>query len=235
MVRQYSKAVVPVKKVPTPLAKYRAASVLRSALYNQRRLSTTIPRPLPLLPLASTEKKCQDTVVASPGTAFTVTGTIEQIGIVAQGTDINQRIGRKIRMQYLDLRLNTFVTAIGTSQWRVLVVYDRENNALTPTVADVLADVGTGSLNPNTPLNINNRNRFLVLRDHNCGMISNTELADQWVHLFVPLNGMETIYNGTNTGVFGAIQSGALFLLFINDLAASAAYTYNARVRFTDA
>ena len=136
--------------------------------------------------------------------------------------------------------LSNTTGGVPSAQWggtcRMLVVYDRENNGGIPAVQDILNDVGNlGSLVV-SPLNINNRNRFWILRDKivdlGAGALSQVTTND-----FIKLHGLERIYNQSSTGASGSIQSGQLYLLMIgntNTNAANVNFFGTSRLRFTD-
>lgn len=182
--------------------------------------------------------------VAAATYACDTTGAVTLLNGIAQGDDVTTRDGRVV--------FNASVRIIGkfTGQdgivsdtlCRVMLVWDQNNNsaAAVPAITDILTASTSVS-----HLNLNNRARFIILRDH---MVSygahdittatstfssspNTGELD-W---YVRLGKSKTIYSGT-TGVIGSIASGALYLVTIGDQAAGAGYSFNAtsRVRFTE-
>jgi len=113
------------------------------------------------------EKKLIDTVntLSCPiGSAFVTTPL--QLNACSNGTGSNGRIGNTIKMLSLQVKANSIFSATlgsspGPSCVRYVIVYDKQSNAAAPSRSDVFAD---GVL-WNSPININNRDRFIILAD----------------------------------------------------------------------
>lgn len=155
---------------------------------------------------------------------------------VATGTDYTNRIGRTITMSSILIRFKFYVnTSTNTGDTiRIMLIYDTQTNGAIPTSTDVLQ-----TANYMEPVNLNNRDRFLVLRDKFIGMpaavITPPLVAgsprEVPVKMYLKLN-KDTIYGGTTSGI-ASIQSGALYLLMISGGGFCNA-VYNSRVRFYD-
>lgn len=104
--------------------------------------------------------------VTANNVAVTTTWQGVLINGIAQGADFNQRIGRKSQMKSILFNGNFFPTASTANAYqgiymRTVIVYDTQPNSGTfPTGTDIFA-----SNDPNSPLNLNNRDRFQVLID----------------------------------------------------------------------
>lgn len=113
------------------------------------------------------EKKWIDvvnTLVPPIGSAFVTTPL--HLNPTASGTaGGGQRVGSKITMSSLQIRANALwpggQVTNSPSQVRYLVVYDKQANAAAPSRSDVFAD---GTL-WNSPINLTNQERFVILAD----------------------------------------------------------------------
>lgn len=149
---------------------------------------------------------------------------------LAQGPDINQRIGRKVRAKKLNL-IGTFVNQ-GPVSIRLIVYYDRQNNGALPgpLVTDLL-QVDTFT----SPNNLNNRERFTKIVD----VITNIDVQTNQgavIRLSRKLD-LDVIYNSSNTGTNQDVSTGAFYMIAAHlSLAANATATIiRPRIRFVDA
>lgn len=95
--------------------------------------------------------------------------TPQLINGITSGTGVTNRLGRKLVMRKLVLRMCdqwslATMTITGFSPVRVLVIYDREPTGALPSVLDIL---DTASILSN--MNLSNSDRFMVLVDSNEG------------------------------------------------------------------
>lgn len=185
------------------------------------------------------ELKLIDTAAA--GYVCDTTGTVTLMNGVAQGTDFTNRIGRKYTNTSIQLEgsIQPLDTTTGPTKCRVMVIYDKQPNGSLPAITDVL----TASTS-NAFMNLNNRDRFIVIHQENVTIGGVSNVATQSfaqapsvynVSVFKKIK-METINDGTGAGI-GDIQSGSIFLLTIGDQAAGAGGSFVGalRVRFSDA
>lgn len=150
---------------------------------------------------------------------------------------------------------NSNATAFGQSYMRIIVYYDRQSNGANPAQADLLTDTsntGTAAaVIPESALNINNRDRFMVLRDRKVllppigvngaspgGLEMITMLSDQgkggfpYIE-FIKLKGLVTTYNSTNGGTIADISTGAFgILVFNSDTSGTPAWEFKLQARF---
>lgn len=158
-----------------------------------------------------------------------------------QGADINNRLGRKITMRSIYLRItvhapgtwsnvvssaNTFNCATSTasmSRARLLVVYDKQANAAQLQKSDVLAAVGTSGvagasqfIAVDSAMNLSNRDRFLIICDKTITLDAQHPVGQFVIYKKLRL---PVIYNTVNSAAsgWGMIQTGALWLLAISD------------------
>lgn len=159
---------------------------------------------------------------------------------VAIGTDYNARIGRKVcwKSLYVQGMVLNEGTPVASSLNRIIVFYDKQPNGLTPIPTDVLT-AATAS----APLNLSNRDRFVILMDKRyvTGAISLTAtmaVSDHTValvHKYKKLN-LETIFEGTDATI-ASIRTGSIWLMTVGNNAVGTTYEFqgSVRMRFTDA
>lgn len=203
----------------------------------------------PARPLSGIEKKVADITPAAY--QVNTTGSITLLAVPTLGSDYTNRVGRKIRITsayikgYVYTEASTQSAAVNsTSQAaRMMLVCDLQPNGSAPAITDILT-----TADPSSHLNLNNRDRFLILKDKNFVFdplyLSTTATQSyatasnqiKFLKVYKKLN-METIFNATNGGSIADITSGALYMVWIGSRAAGAA-DVNAviatRVRYYD-
>jgi len=217
----------------------------RATVINSRRGLVAPPRTggfygLGMRPRGSgPELKAIDVTSAAAAMAASgVTGILLN-GCIA-GSDIGNRVGRKINMKSLMIRIN-FAPIISVPSplgnlARAIVVYDSQTN-ITASTSTLLLNADN-VLDPNK---LENRERFTVLMDkfvslptHNyTGSVPVAGSPTQrLIKKFIRIN-KDTIYNAGSTGSVTDIVSGSLYLIVI---ALNATYSFqtNSRVRFVD-
>jgi len=231
--------------------------VYRPAI-SPRYSNLVVARPQRMAPLATRgyrfpmngENKTIDIAVGT--VQANTTGTITLLNGCIQGTDFNQRIGRKILLKSVYIRgfvrseasATMVLGAIASQQVRMILVVDTQPNGVVFAITDLLV-----SASPASQLNLNNRDRFMVICDktwvldpyalNNVATTSFASMSNQIKPLkkFKKLN-IETIFNAGNAGTIGDMNSGALYLVWIGTEAAAAGTDANAvlstRVRFKD-
>lgn len=171
------------------------------------------------------------------------TGTVTALNLTAVGDDNTTRDGRQICNKSIHVQgviLPVDVTAILNSYCRMMLVWDSQPNSGTiAAITDIL--VASTSLS-NT--NLNNRERFTILRDcrYSLGAIVTTATQAitvtpgvQVVNEFVNLKDVKTTYSGT-TAAIGSVATGALLMVTIGNQAAGdcGRFDLTTRLRFTD-
>jgi len=201
--------------------------------------------------LQNREKKFFDTTSANYIAGSDGNANIKLLYVPVLGSDFNNRIGRKTLLKSVYIRgfvgikpaiaLDDAIEATA-QQARLIIFVDNQPNGAAPLVTDVLtiAD-STGQLNPN------NRDRFKVIKDKtwvfdawsinstNGYSVQNRCIQD--VKIYKKLN-LETIFNATNGGTVGDINTGALYMMWVGsvDSNQSVAEAYvSVRCRFDDA
>jgi len=195
-------------------------------------------------------------VPAAPVT-LNATGAVVCINLLSVGSSFFNRIGRKINLKSLKctgyiapIRAQVLVDYI-----RILFVYDKQTNGALPAVSDILQTTSQTGANTTDILsgpNLNNRDRFVILRDnHYClphvtgaaAPFTTGGLIDQvspTIRLdnFIKLKGHVTQYKADSSpGVIGDIATGSLLVLALGDFPAGTegyAMQLETRLRFWD-
>lgn len=188
-------------------------------------------------------------------------GTVTLLNPIGTGTDFYQRVGRKVKLSSILFKGHVALQSPGTGASgssesypiRVALVYDDQpNGGSTPVVSDIFQSVDSSgsaaSASPYTPLNLNNRDRFTVLKDWTMCLKPITNLgttgsygdgmhAVRNLSFYKRLN-LDAIFNGTGAGL-STIQTGALYFVAYQLQVQAAngicgAYNFVSRVRYTD-
>ena len=150
------------------------------------------------------------------------TGLITLIATVAQGTSVNQRVGKKIQWKSMQIRGTVqanATTVSNNSAW--LIVYDRRPTGSLPAITDVLSSATAISFT-----NDANSGRFQILKRWNDTILGNGHgrSADGQVkrrrRRVPPLRSLPCAYKAAGTGAIGDIEQGALYLITVGDNAA---------------
>lgn len=182
----------------------------------------------------------------------------QAVNLVQQGTAFSQRIGNKIKMKSVRIRMflkTSTAPQLVVIPLRILLVYDRQtngayiNNTLLLGQANQNGNLGVGSQTDN--INPNFFDRFVVLMDKfiaappiAAGVLTSiltigaTESKTHIVDEFIRLKGLDTVFNTTaNPCTIGCVNTGALILVCSGSVA-SAGNGYNldgtVRLRFWD-
>lgn len=203
------------------------------------------------------EKKVVDTL--NNAVAINTTGVFTLLNAMVPGATEYQRVGRKISMSSVQLRgfirFRQAGTAPSNDFIRAILFYDRQPNGAAPVLADVLQDVDNTGGNSSTSLsslNINNADRFKILRDMywsvpsasvataQNGTTGGAQLLDYKpasFREFVSLKGMEVHFNAGTAGTIADITTGSLYLLTVGlrgDVDSQWQCAFNSRVRYAD-
>jgi len=123
------------------------------------------------------------------------------------------------------------ITATGGSPCRILVVYDKQANAVAPTITDILLADDFHSQN-----NLSNRDRFVTLCDHITDPIGAQNVIFCADNIYKKLN-LEVMFNQGSVGTVGDITSGSIYM-FVAQAAGIATITplltFRSRIRFSD-
>lgn len=195
---------------------------------------------------------------------YDLDGSIVTTNTVTTGAAFWNRIGRKMEMKSLEIVGKTDLgnnivpisTIVPPQFLRFMVIYDKQPNGVIPVYTDFLTDysnVGTTTTTSYSGINLNNRDRFIVLRDKKFqtpyfitsngpsdGVISSEANVDQrnWeptIKMYIPLKGLTTMFKADTTPpTIGDISTGALYIFIISSAAGPWMFNGRSRLRFYD-
>lgn len=243
---------------------FRAADRTQRAVAYRR---PAVPAAMYSAPRA-TELKAVDTVATTY--SFNTAGAVAAapLNVPVSGAAFYQRIGNKIAMKSLQLRgliipSNGNAAAVTEQICRVIIYYDRQANGAAPAVSDILlstTSAGATSSQSYDFVNMNNRDRFLILMDEQVltpavgingataastvtqaidlnGNAGGAEQGQFNINRYIKLKGLEAQYKAS-AGNIGDIAAGAIGVLTIgiSDANATSAWVLNmsSRLRYTD-
>ena len=155
-------------------------------------------------------------VAPTAGVILPTAGTLVPIPV---GTGPSERIGRQVRVKSINayLTVTKSSSATSTETVRLLYVLDTQCNGAKPTVAEILAAPSYNSFR-----NMANTKRFVILRDHELNITSQTwdgstfASVSRQVNFFRKVN-IPVEYDQTlNTGAITTIRSNNLIILAIS-------------------
>jgi hypothetical protein len=155
-----------------------------------------------------------------------------------QGSDYGQRVGRKVNLRWLRLKLQ-FVDQdhgiVSTNHWgnmlRIMIFYDRQANGVAITPATLVGDQTLMC----SLLNLNNRHRCVTFLDKTLPLVTDTNIysaASNVMEFAINLRMLPTIYSGSG-GTIAAINTGALFIMVGTNRIANSAGTITNNVTYT--
>lgn len=170
----------------------------------------------------------------------TLLNTIDYIVLntIAQGTNNTDRIGNRIRMKILRLRLSFENVLLTLPCWiRVFVLLDKQPNGALPTTTQLLFNT-TGGNTYITNFNVNGRKRYKILFDRTLDISvqgGGTDVESQH-HIIknIRLKDTVTVYN-SNAATTAAINTNALYLCAMTNIGANAVMRYDQVMEFEDA
>ena len=199
--------------------------------------------------LGLTERKVID--INTTSYAIESTGTqLQLLNGCVPGSQNYNRIGRKIFMRSLQIRGDVSLTDTTAGKGvvcRMVIVYDKQSNGSAPTWANIMTSqniAGTTASDCFAMVNLDNRDRFVIIRDqlYIPGEIDATAGQSYAIgpgviilNEYIPLK-LETLYNGGSAGTIGDITSGSLYAFWIANAANASGVTAHVafRIRFED-
>lgn len=216
---------------------------VRSAFRGRPRMSVSR-----LVPWAKPELKTFDVTLSAQ--EVSTTGLFSEMCLPILGSDFNARVGRKIQMKSFYIRYHCgikaaftlgTITTTATQELRLIVFIDKQPNGAAPAVTDLLV-----AATPTSQLNMNNRDRFKVLRDvthvFDPYTLLTASASPAWNRtaecgeIYKKIN-LECIFNATNGGTIADVNSGALYTFWIGSVGTgnnSGSVTQTSRVRYID-
>jgi len=199
---------------------------------------------LPRLPLRSggwTNAKGELKYFDIASTAYSVdtTGTVTVLNAMQTGTDAVTRVGKQIYNKSIHIQgyLKPYDTTTTAQLTRTMLVWDSQPNGVIATIANILT-----AATPISALNLDNRERFTILRDSQIALAATAATTSQGqtvfpVNMFVNLGNKKTTYSGISSGI-GNVATGALLLVTIGSNANGsndeATLTVTTRLRYYD-
>lgn len=173
--------------------------------------------------LNAVEKKYDDT---SAVVTFSSSGATTALGNVAQGTDVTQRIGNKIKYTGMQVRFSAYPNASATAEiLRFIIFKDNQDDGSVPLITDLLENNQVES-----PLNQANLGRFQILHDR-AYSLKNDQQATV-VKFNKKMNAISK-YSGTTAN---DVIKGGIYLAYIGTQAVNVSnLNYYIRLWFTDA
>ena len=162
------------------------------------------------------------------------TASTSCLNSIGAGTDAIQRTGRSIRCKSVQVR-GSVVCADTYNVIRAILYYDKQQNNSASVGTDLIQD-GLGATDVYSSINLNNRDRYVVLRDELMvlGSTSSTGLPDvKTIEWYVKMPSVETRFLSTSASY---PETGGLNLMFISDSGAVAhpTYSFRSRLRYVD-
>lgn len=170
--------------------------------------------------------------------AADTTGTITLLATIAQGTTVNQRVGKKALYRSIQCRGEVQSNAATTvAQAAMILVYDRRPTGALPAITDVLVTITSEALN-----NDANSGRFKILRRLDYTLIGNTTTPTTGkeaveIDFWFRLKDLPAVFKAAGTGAIADIEEGAIYLVTVGNVAAgtaAAAFNVGFRTRFID-
>jgi len=173
----------------------------------------------------------QNYVFRDPNTA----SSIWLLNGVQTGAGFFNRVGSRIELKNLQvngfLGPNSAATSTTPTNLRMLIVYDRQPTGAMPVISDILQDrdqTGTATTGGLAHINLDNRDRFSIIRDVRWAVPTVTAavvtgvssgVGEPWtVNLFVKLKGLGVHYkSSTNPTTIADIATGALYACFVSE------------------
>lgn len=187
-----------------------------------------------------------ETVAGAP-TAILLNG-------IQTGAGFFNRVGARVEMKNLHIRgvIGNIATGVQGNA-RILIVYDRQPVGALPSVQDILQSrdqAGAATTSGNSEINLDNRDRFQILRDYEvytpavtytAGVLTNGPQFpgndDPFdVNVFIKLKGLGTHYkSSSNPTTIADISTGALYAMFVTT-GTTDTWTFNGgfRLRYDD-
>lgn len=173
--------------------------------------------------------------ISSGTLSVNTTPSINPIVGIAQGTDINNRVGNVITYRSFDFKgyVEADVSATTNQVARIMFVWDTEPQGSAATANMIF---GTASPSVNQERGLANRNRFIIMKDIRIplapvGQDGSIKMIKWYKRMY-----KESVF-GTNAATIAAINKGVMLMVLIGNVASGTGDSqlrYDIRVRYTD-
>lgn len=181
------------------------------------------------------EKKFFDLGVAAlAATGANTWSAVQLLNQVRLGTGASNRIGRKLNMTSIALRVRQDVTGVpGMGAFRTLVVYDNNPQAAVPAITDILASDNNISMP-----NLLNSDRFVTLIDeiqHSDGFNTASGNAGLLTDNMYRKIGLTAEFKA-DAGAIGDFSKGAIYAAIssVDGNVGVTTHSFLSRIRYTD-
>ncbi len=170
--------------------------------------------------------------VQATTSAFSITPTITQLTNIDQGDSRLTRDGDQIKISSLSFRCIVGMNASAArTSIRIMIVKDKQTNSAIYAIGDLLEDT-TANDALVSPINLDNRSRFIILMDKQLNM------SDNWTQLvkikwFKKLQ-QKIIYDGTGNGIADLTTCSYSLVLISSEATNTPTITHFTRLRFID-
>lgn len=174
--------------------------------------------------------ECKTNTVAPGALGVVSTGVVTPLTLLAQGVTDVTRIGNSILSKRISIRGYVDQNASATAtRYRIMLILDKDNaQGTAPTPAQILQN-----LTPNSHLNLNSTDRFVVLHSERGALSINGERT-RLFEIQKDLSNLHIKYDGTAADQASAAEN-HLYLFAISDEATNnPSYTFESRFCFYD-
>jgi len=155
------------------------------------------------------------------------------INLIAQGNAFNNRIGQKIFMKSIRLRVAIAFGDTGAGECRVVMVYDHQSNGQPPSFNSIFANEFASNI---CYLDTAQSMRYTLIVDKRYVLTNSGSNKMVIVDEYRKLNKIAMFYG--SSGGFGSVQTGCLSLMFVSNIAPAPstpfAVQFSTRLRFID-
>lgn len=158
----------------------------------------------------------------------TTSGQIQPLLRIAQGSGSLQRIGNSILLKDIFVRYDTLInTSALNSVVRIILICDKQNDGATPTMSQIFQ---TGLYD--SPMNIDNSKRFVVLYDrtHSLSSTGNQRVNNK---VFKTLN-FHTKYDGPTDAITDMRDNQLYFIAVSSEASDFPTVNFYSRVKYYD-
>lgn len=161
------------------------------------------------------------------------TGTVQCQNLLGQGDSSVTLDGQQARFKSLQCYCLTKMQADTPAVCRIIYFIDLQARGTAPTMADVL-QTGVTSYPVTCPRNLDNRKRFLILKDH---IFTLTPMQPIREFKYYRKLDLKTVYDTSPAGDISDIQSNPIYILFLSDQPSGSTapiISHTSRLRFID-